>query len=49
MELGEFEISEALIPEVADNPDIEIIGEPHELEFDATGSLPPVMAGFVAS
>jgi hypothetical protein len=49
MELGEFEISEALIPEVADNPDIEIIGEPHELEFDATGSLHPVMSGFVAS
>ncbi len=49
MELGEFEISEALIPEVSDNPDLEIIGEPHELEFDATGLLPPVMAGFVAS
>lgn len=49
MELGEFEISEALIPEVADNPDIEIIGEPHELEFDATGSLSPVMSGVVAS
>jgi hypothetical protein len=49
MELGEFEISEALIPEVADNPDIEIIGEPHALEFDTTGSLPPVMSGVIAS
>lgn len=42
MELGEFEISEALLPEIADNPDIAVIGEAHELGFDATGTLPPI-------
>lgn len=47
MELGEFEISEALLPEIADNPDVEVIGEPRELAFDSSGSLPPVMAGAV--
>lgn len=45
MELNEFEISEALIPEIAVNPDIEIIGEARELEFDSNGMLAPVLAG----
>lgn len=45
MELGEFEISEALLPEIANSPDVEIIGEPHELEYDAKGMLPPLHVG----
>ncbi len=48
MELGEFEISEALLPEAEANPNIEIIGEPHEIEYDADGSLPPVVASALA-
>ena len=48
MELGEFEISEALLPEIANNPDVEIIGEPRELAYDARGMLPPVTAGALA-
>ncbi len=48
MELGEFEISEALLPEAEANPDVEIIGEPREIEYDAEGSLPPVMASALA-
>jgi len=48
MEIGEFEISEALLPEIANNPDVEIIGEPHELEYDATGMLSPLHAGALA-
>jgi hypothetical protein len=48
MELGEFEISEALLPEIANNPDVEVIGEPHELEYDADGMLPELHAGALA-
>ena len=48
MELGEFEISEALLPEIAGNPDIEVIGEAHELEYDAQGMLPALHAGALA-
>jgi hypothetical protein len=49
MELGEFEISEALLPEIADNPDVEVIGEARELGFDATGALAPVVTGSAIS
>jgi hypothetical protein len=42
MELGEFEISEALLSEISDNADIEVIGEAHELGFDSSGTLPPL-------
>jgi hypothetical protein len=45
MELGEFEISEALLPEIAGNPDVEVIGEAHELEYDTHGMLPALHAG----
>ena len=48
MELGEFEISEALLPEIAGNPDVEVIGDPHALEYDSRGMLPAVMAGALA-
>jgi len=48
MELGEFEISEALLPEIANNADVEIIGEPHELEYDSRSMLPPATAGALA-
>jgi len=48
MELGEFEISVALLPEIANNPDVEIIGEAHELEYDSDGILPALHAGALA-
>lgn len=39
MELGELMVSENLLPELEQNPEIEIIGEPRAFEFDAEGNL----------
>jgi hypothetical protein len=39
MHLGEIYISESLLPEALANPDIEIIGEPLVMQFDAAGNL----------
>lgn len=39
LELENIEISTALLPEARTNPNIEIIGEPRELDFDETGRL----------
>ncbi|MCR4672395.1 MAG: DUF362 domain-containing protein [Lachnospiraceae bacterium] len=39
LSLSEFEISESLIPDVAGRDDVEILGEPYELEFDEEGYL----------
>ena len=35
--------------QLAHKADVEIIGEPHELEYDSHGLLPPVTAGALAS
>jgi hypothetical protein len=37
--LNEFEVSESLIPEVRQNPRLEIVGEPYELNFNNEGNL----------
>jgi hypothetical protein len=39
LELGEIEISEALLEQAKANPDIEILTEPYEWEFDQNGNL----------
>ncbi len=39
MELGELMVSENLLPELRQNPDIEILGDPEETPFDADGNL----------
>ncbi len=39
MELGELMVSENLLPELRQNPDIEILGDPEETPFDAEGNL----------
>lgn len=39
MELGLFAASENLLPELKQNPDLEIVGEPRELEFTQEGNL----------
>jgi len=39
MELGEILVSENLLPELRQNPDIEVLSEPRELEYDADGNL----------
>jgi hypothetical protein len=39
LELGEIEISEALLEQAKDNPDIEILTEPYEWKFDENGNL----------
>ncbi|HXH84531.1 MAG TPA: [Fe-S]-binding protein [Candidatus Tectomicrobia bacterium] len=40
--LGELQVSEAFAPELAKRPDLEVLGEPIPLAFDATGRLLPV-------
>jgi len=39
MELGELMMSENLLPELKQNPEIEILSEPQEIEFDNEGNL----------
>ena len=39
MEIEEIEVSEALIPEVEANPNMEIIGEVAPMQFDENGNL----------
>jgi hypothetical protein len=43
LELGLFAVSENLIPELKTNPNIEVVGEPRELEFTQEGNLPDLM------
>jgi hypothetical protein len=40
--LGEIEVSEAFLPEVAKRPDLTTIGDPVALRFDVTGRLRPL-------
>jgi hypothetical protein len=37
--LGEIEISEAYLPEIAKRPDLTVLGDPVPLRFDVTGAL----------
>ncbi len=39
MELSEMLVSENLLAELASNPNIEVIGDPVEIEFDGSGAL----------
>jgi hypothetical protein len=39
MELARLALSENLLPEIRRNPELEILGRPQELEFDADGNL----------
>ena len=39
LSLSEIEVSEALLEDVKDRSDVEILSEPYELEFDSEGSL----------
>jgi hypothetical protein len=39
MELGEMLVSENLLPELRQNPDIEVLSEPREMEYGADGNL----------
>lgn len=39
LHLGEIEISETLLDEARNHPDIEILSEPYEMKFDAEGNL----------
>jgi hypothetical protein len=43
MELGLLAFSENLLPELRKNPDLEILGEPRNLEFDEKGDLVNVL------
>jgi Lactate racemase N-terminal domain len=44
LELGEMMVSENLLPELRGNPQIEIIGEPQDLQFDSEGNLVSLFA-----
>ncbi len=49
MELGDLAVSENLLPELKQNPQVEILSEPRELEFDGDGNLvSPFVAETVA-
>ncbi len=37
--VGEIEVSETMIPDVKANGNLELIGEPYELNFDTNGNL----------
>ncbi len=39
MDIAECMVSENLLPELEQNPEIEVIGEPQEIAFDAEGNL----------
>jgi len=42
LHLEEVLVSEVFLPEIAERPDLEVLGEPRDLEFDAAGNLPAV-------
>ncbi len=44
MDIGELAISENLAPRVSDNPEVEIVSEPRQLEFDDAGNLIHIFA-----
>ena len=48
MDLAELLVSENLLPELRQNPEIEILSEPEAMEFDASGNLAPVLAAAAA-
>lgn len=39
LEVGQIEVSESMIPEVEKHPNLEILTEPYEWEFDSEGNL----------
>ncbi len=43
MELGLFAFTENLLPEIRQNPALEIVGEPRDLEFGPDGNLPELL------
>ncbi|MBX6772742.1 MAG: DUF2088 domain-containing protein [Chloroflexi bacterium] len=42
---AEFEVSEGLLEEVARHPRLTVVGEPHPMAFDATGTIIPMRLG----
>ena len=44
MDIGELMVSEGLLDEVRANPEIEVLSEPMDLEFDGAGNLVNVMS-----
>ena len=48
LELGTMKLSENLRPEIEANPNLEIIGEPEEFQFDKDGNLEGVLEGLAA-
>src|SRR6267142_2834422 len=41
--IGEIECSEALLPEIAKRPDLEVVGQGRPLPFDAAGRIVPLL------
>ena len=44
MELSVMRITENLRPEVESNPNLKVVGDPEEFDFDSKGNLAPLLA-----
>ena len=44
MELSLLALSENLRPQIENNPQLEILGDPREIEFDTSGNLVSMLA-----
>jgi hypothetical protein len=49
LEIGTIQLSENLRREIEASPNLEIIGEAEDLDFDRDGNLPPVLEGVAAA
>ena len=49
LELGVMQLSENLRAEIEANPDLEIVGEAEEMDFDRDGNLPMILEGVAAA
>ncbi len=39
LELNRIELTENLLPQIKNNSELEVIGQPHEMKFDDQGNL----------
>jgi hypothetical protein len=49
LEIGVMQLSENLRAQIKQNPNLEIVGEAEELDFDESGNLPKVLEGVAAA
>ncbi len=49
MDLAECMVSENLLPEIEQSPEIEVVGEPRQMDFDTDGNLAPAFEPALAA